>query len=61
VTGLKPTWGRVNRSGVVELAGSLDHIGPIARSAADTALILVVIAGHDPSDPASLRAQCLRR
>ena len=51
VTGLKPTWGRVSRSGVFALAQSLDHIGPIARSAADVAAMLGVIAGPDPDDP----------
>lgn len=54
VTGLKPTWGRVSRHGVFELAGTLDHIGPIARNAADAALLYDVIAGPDPLDPTSL-------
>jgi amidase len=51
VTGLKPTWGRVSRYGVFALAESLDHIGPMTRSAADAAAVLGVIAGADPSDP----------
>lgn len=51
VTGLMPTFGRVPRSGVVPLAPSLDHVGPLARSAADCALLLSVVAGPDPSDP----------
>jgi amidase len=51
VTGIKPTWGRVSRYGVFELAATLDHIGPMARSAADCAAILGVIAGSDPNDP----------
>ncbi|HEY4040526.1 MAG TPA: amidase [Rhodopila sp.] len=51
VTGLKPTWGRVSRYGVFELAATLDHIGPMARSAADTAAMLGVIAGPDQNDP----------
>lgn len=51
VTGIKPTWGRVSRHGVFELAASLDHVGAIARSAADTGVILSVIAGSDPRDP----------
>lgn len=56
ITGLKPTWGRVSRYGTVELAASLDHIGPMARSARDCAAILSVIAGSDPKDPtASLK------
>ncbi|MDZ7886757.1 MAG: amidase [Mycobacterium sp.] len=55
-TGLKPTWGRVSRAGAVELAATLDHIGPICRSAVDAGLILSAIAGADPRDPtASLR------
>lgn len=45
------TYGRVPKSGCVPLAYSLDHIGPMARSAADCALLLSVLAGHDPSDP----------
>ncbi|MGV3551776.1 amidase [Rhizobium sp.] len=55
VTGFKPTWGRVSRAGIYELAGSLDHAGPIARSAADAAAVLGIIAGRDPADPTSSR------
>lgn len=51
ITGLKPTWGRVSRYGAFELAASLDHIGPMARSAADAGALLQVIAGPDPKDP----------
>jgi len=51
VTGLKPSWGRVSRYGVFELAATLDHIGPMARSAADTAAMLGAIAGRDDNDP----------
>ncbi len=51
VTGLKPTWGRVSRYGVFELAATLDHIGPMARSAADAGAMLGAIAGSDPNDP----------
>jgi amidase len=54
VTGLKPTWGRVSRYGVFELAATLDHIGPIARSAADCGALLGVLAGADPNDPTAL-------
>jgi amidase len=54
VTGIKPTWGRVSRHGVFELGSSLDHVGPMARSAADATLLLRAIAGHDPLDPTSL-------
>ncbi|MDQ2763475.1 MAG: amidase [Pseudomonadota bacterium] len=56
VTGLKPTWGRVSRYGVFELAATLDHIGPMARSAADAAAILAVIAGVDEQDPTASQA-----
>ena len=54
LTGIKPTWGRVSRYSTFELAPSLDHIGTIARSAADAAALLGVIAGHDPKDPTTL-------
>jgi amidase len=51
ITGLKPSWGRVSRAGVFALAESMDHIGPMARSAADAGAILASIAGPDPNDP----------
>ena len=51
LSGLKPTWGRVSRAGVFPLADSLDHIGPMARSALDAAIVLGVIAGADADDP----------
>ena len=54
VTGVKPTWGRVSRYGVFELAATLDHIGPMARSAVDCGAILGVIAGADPNDPTAV-------
>ena len=54
VTGLKPTYGRVSRYGLVAYASSLDQVGPLARDAADCALILQAIAGHDPRDATSL-------
>jgi amidase len=54
VTGLKPSWGRVSRYGVFELAATLDHVGPIARSAADAAIMLGAIAGSDPKDPTAV-------
>lgn len=54
LSGLKPTWGRVSRAGVFPLAESLDHVGPMARSALDAAIMLGVIAGPDPDDPTSV-------
>ena len=54
LVGLKPTWGRVSRYGVLALAESLDHVGPMTRSSADAAAMLQAIAGHDPNDPTSL-------
>ena len=54
VTGLKPTWGRVSRYGAFELAASLDHLGPMCRSAADTGVVLGAIAGADPNDPTAV-------
>ncbi|WP_280331258.1 amidase [Nocardia wallacei] len=56
VTGLKPTFGRVPKSGVVPLGYTLDHVGPLARSAADCALLLSVLAGPDAADPFSADA-----
>jgi amidase len=57
LTGIKPTWGRVSRFGAFELAASLDHVGPIARSVVDAAAILSVIAGPDHKDPTTLAEQ----
>ena len=54
--GIKPTWGRVSRYGVLALAESLDHVGPMTRSAADAGIMMQALAGHDPNDPTSLRA-----
>lgn len=56
LTGLKPTWGRVSRYGVYPLADSLDHVGPMARSAADCAAMLHPMAGWDAADPTTLDA-----
>jgi aspartyl-tRNA(Asn)/glutamyl-tRNA(Gln) amidotransferase subunit A len=56
VVGLKPTYGRVSTSGVIPLAWSLDHVGPMTRTAMDAALILHVIAGYDPDDTNSADA-----
>ncbi|MDY0167815.1 MAG: Asp-tRNA(Asn)/Glu-tRNA(Gln) amidotransferase subunit GatA [Thermoguttaceae bacterium] len=54
VTGLKPSYGRVSRFGVVAFASSLDQVGPIAQTAEDCALLLEVLAGHDPNDSTSV-------
>ncbi len=51
ITGLKPTYGRASRAGVLPLARSMDHVGPMARTAADCALLLGPMAGYDPADP----------
>jgi amidase len=56
IVGIKPTWGRVSRYGVLALAESMDHVGPMTRSAVDAGIMLQVLAGHDPNDPTSLTA-----
>ena len=53
IVGLKPTYGRVSRYGVLPLSWSLDHVGPMTWTGEDTALMLQVIAGHDPKDATS--------
>ena len=56
IVGLKPTYGRVSRFGVVTLSWSQDHAGPMTRTVEDTAYMLQAIAGHDPRDPTSSKA-----
>ncbi len=51
ITGLKPTYGRVSRAGALPLSWSMDHVGPMTRSAADCALMLRAMAGYDAADP----------
>lgn len=53
IVGIKPTFGRVSRRGVVPLSWSLDHVGPLTRSVEDAAIVLQTIAGHDTADASS--------
>jgi aspartyl-tRNA(Asn)/glutamyl-tRNA(Gln) amidotransferase subunit A len=57
VTGLKPTYGLVSRAGVAPLSFTMDHIGPLGRSAEDVAVLMNAIAGHDPRDPGSIASE----
>ncbi|MGC9350277.1 MAG: Asp-tRNA(Asn)/Glu-tRNA(Gln) amidotransferase subunit GatA [Anaerolineae bacterium] len=57
VTGLKPTYGRVSRYGLIALASSFDSIGPLTHDVRDAALVMRAIAGHDPNDSTSLTAE----
>ncbi|MDP2948407.1 MAG: Asp-tRNA(Asn)/Glu-tRNA(Gln) amidotransferase subunit GatA, partial [Chloroflexota bacterium] len=54
IVGLKPTYGRVSRFGLIAFASSLDQIGPMTRDVEDCALVMNAIAGHDPSDSTSI-------
>ena len=56
IVGLKPTYGLVSRRGVFPLSFTLDHVGPMTRTVTDNALMLEVLAGHDPADPGSAAA-----
>ena len=60
IVGLKPTYGLVSRRGVFPLSFTLDHVGPLTRTVADNALLLEIIAGHDPLDPGSAAAHAGR-
>lgn len=53
VVGMKPSYGRVSRRGIVVISWSLDHVGPMSRTVADNAILLTAIAGHDPADDTS--------
>jgi aspartyl-tRNA(Asn)/glutamyl-tRNA(Gln) amidotransferase subunit A len=53
LTGIKPTYGRVSRAGMLPLSWSMDHVGPMTRNAADAALVLGAMAGYDAADPTS--------
>jgi aspartyl-tRNA(Asn)/glutamyl-tRNA(Gln) amidotransferase subunit A len=61
ISGLRPTAGRVSRAGAMELAWSMDKVGPMARSARDSGWILQAIAGHDPADASTVRREFVFR
>jgi len=54
IVGFKPTYGRVSNRGVIPMAWTLDHVGPMCKTVEDTALMLAALAGHDPRDPTSV-------
>ena len=55
IVGLKPTYGRVSRYGIIAFASSMDQVGPVAKDVRDAALVLETIAGHDPADSTSVK------
>jgi aspartyl-tRNA(Asn)/glutamyl-tRNA(Gln) amidotransferase subunit A len=57
IAGLKPTYGRVSRTGVLDLSWSMDHVGPMTRTTEDCALLMNVMSGYDPQDPTSSNEQ----
>jgi aspartyl-tRNA(Asn)/glutamyl-tRNA(Gln) amidotransferase subunit A len=56
IVGLKPTYGRVSNRGVIPMAWTLDHVGPMCKTVEDAALVMAAIAGYDPMDPVSVDA-----
>lgn len=56
IVGLKPTYGRVSNRGVIPMAWTLDHVGPMTRTVDDAAIMLGILAGYDPGDPVSIDA-----
>lgn len=59
VVGVKPTWGRVSRYGVLDLAPSMDHVGPLTRTVGDAAIMLDIISGYDNNDLTSINSKSL--
>jgi Asp-tRNA(Asn)/Glu-tRNA(Gln) amidotransferase A subunit family amidase len=57
IVGLKPTYGLVSATGVIPLCWTYDHVGPLTRTARDSAIVLDAIAGYDPEDPTSLNVE----
>jgi aspartyl-tRNA(Asn)/glutamyl-tRNA(Gln) amidotransferase subunit A len=55
IVGFKPTYGRTSLRGIIPLAWSLDHVGPMTKCVRDAAIMLKIMAGHDPNDPSSAR------
>lgn len=59
VVGMKPTWGRVSRYGILDLAPSMDHVGSLTRTVGDAAIMIDIIAGHDPNDLSSMPSSAM--